>query len=364
MKLLKTLVVVLSILSAVSLTLGVMLFQKREILKGRTLKLETALIALSSTIEDGWPSVDTVPRYPSRDIESTTSRQIFDPEVSSFWQSYPHELDLYGDRMLDISQDRVQLASFYRRDEVTQKPLKDPQTGEKLTDGPGTMQELLNRVLAKASAQLDLLNATRDHVVVVRGELVKTIVDLNSKKQRLRMVLKTVDDRDMMIAGLKHEIITRDQKIGEHEQRIAQLTEDITESERTVAFRDETVDERDAMIVRLRKIIEGKDDDFSRMWTSLTSGDKGSIASVDEEWQFVILDLNDEFVKKYAAALASRQRRPEPAFDLIRKVDGKDVYVARVKLDGVEPGKNRGVATILPLWQQMAIRAGDRVVYF
>ena len=52
-KLLKVLVIILLILSIVALSLGSMLFMKREILKGRTRKLENAVMALATTIEIG-----------------------------------------------------------------------------------------------------------------------------------------------------------------------------------------------------------------------------------------------------------------------------------------------------------------------
>ena len=49
-KALKPLVIILLLLSITSLTLGILLFGKREVLKGRTQKLEQSVLALASSL--------------------------------------------------------------------------------------------------------------------------------------------------------------------------------------------------------------------------------------------------------------------------------------------------------------------------
>ena len=77
-KLLRVLTVILFILTIGALTMGILLFNRREILKGRTQKLERTLIMLGPTIEAEGAALDeTKPDYPARDIDDTTSLARF-----------------------------------------------------------------------------------------------------------------------------------------------------------------------------------------------------------------------------------------------------------------------------------------------
>ena len=143
-KLLRFLIVVLLLFSIVSLVLGGMLYVKRELLKGRTQKLEDTVILLATTVEPVAPSVDVVPGYPARDIGAATAELVESPEQSEFWKSYAHELESIGPETMDLRGKRHQLMRYYRRDPVTLRPIRDPLTGVPLTYGPGTMQEVLD----------------------------------------------------------------------------------------------------------------------------------------------------------------------------------------------------------------------------
>ena len=189
-KLLKTLVVILFLMSAAAFTLGFLLFQKREILMGRTQKLEQALIAVGATIEAVAPSVDEKPDYPARDLSETTASFLPEPERSDFWEHYAAQLEIDADRYLDLAAHRAQLTSYYKIDPITLRPVRDPFSGQKITAGKGTMQALLDDVMDKAEAQLHKLNQTRDQLRGTRDELVDVVTELNTKKQDLRSALR------------------------------------------------------------------------------------------------------------------------------------------------------------------------------
>ena len=101
-KLLKILVVLLLLLSIGALVLGMMLFNKRELLKGRTQKLENAIVALGTAIEAEAPVLEEVPEFEARDISRVEAEPLDTPDLSPFWDDYKAELEV-ADRAVTLS---------------------------------------------------------------------------------------------------------------------------------------------------------------------------------------------------------------------------------------------------------------------
>jgi len=238
---LKTTVVLLLVLAATSLVLGTLLFRKRELLKWRTLKLEQAVMKLGVTIEAEPPVVDVEPNYPARDVDKVTAELNDDPRVSNFWESYDHGLELAAPDTINLKTRAMQLQRFYRADPDTGRPVRDPATGKKLTDGPGTMQALLDELVGKSQDQFVRLNDTRYQLRHTREELVHAVTGLNSEKQELRAAMVTIDSRDRTIGTLEDAIVARDAKIEECDDQLAELRDETDELERMVSMRDEAL---------------------------------------------------------------------------------------------------------------------------
>jgi hypothetical protein len=158
-KFLRVLVVLIFLLSIAALTLGIMLFAKREILKGRTYKLEEGLIKLAKTLEAEPPQApETPPTYPSRDVSGVAAEIIDNPTRSPFWETYKYQLESLDQPMVNIGTEekRRELMSYYKIDPVTSKPERNPLTNLKISEGPGTTQNIINYAIERASEQYNM----------------------------------------------------------------------------------------------------------------------------------------------------------------------------------------------------------------
>jgi len=86
-KFLRVLVILLLLLSIGALWVGCLLFQKRELLKGRTQKLENYIVYLGKTIEEKPAELKEKPEYPSRDVSPLNPEILENPDRSPFWTS-------------------------------------------------------------------------------------------------------------------------------------------------------------------------------------------------------------------------------------------------------------------------------------
>jgi len=367
-KLLKGLIVMLLAVSVVALVFSVMLFNKREELKGRTQMLEGIVAALAATIEALGPVVEEIPTYPERDIGTVSDQPNENPGRAGFWANFRHELELAAAGTLNLTKHRDQLMQYYRLDPVTLKPMRDPHSGRKLTTGPGTMRELLSGVVAKAEEQLDRLNLTRLQLRTTREELVSSITDLNGRKRELRGALATITDRDAAVGRLRNEVAVRDDRIDEYVGQVSDLNDTVHQRNFTISEQKDTIYDLGGQIEHLEKEIEiliGKDPRriSIRVWDSLSRGLKGKVLKVNPEWNFVILKLNGDFVGQYAAALQKDPSVPQPELILSRDLDARKSFVTKVRVKHVDPVRCIGVADILTDWLQTSVQVGDIAVY-
>jgi hypothetical protein len=366
-KLIRSLLVLHLLLAIVALILGVMLFRKREILVGRTVKLETALTALASTIEAESAAETEPPAFPPLDIESVSERLVDHPETSSFWNDYPRHLEQRDHRTINLSNKRSQLAQFYRMDPITLKPMRDPTTREKLTDGSGTMQELLNGVNAKAVDQLNRLGNTRQALKTTREELVDNVNRLNRRKQELRLALHTIVGRDGAIAGLHHVIGDHESTIQIRNETIQQFERDVVDLNGELQRRDDKIAQKEGEIKQLVHKLElasiDKPTPKPKGWVAFSTGLQGAVAGINQEWNFVILKLTPEFLRQYNKMLEMGSNTPEPDLTVVRGDDADSAFVTKIRLSGVNIQDGLGVANILSGWQQQPIKIGDSILY-
>ena len=375
-KLLRVLVIVFLVLSIGALVLGILLFNKRELLKGRTTKLEAALISLGATVEAEPGSLDRVPEYPARDLSPCTDELIDTPELSDFWDNYSNELEIADLATLNLSLLKKDLMTYYKRDAMG-KIERDRTTGYKRTDGPGTMQGVIDDLQAKAEAQYNLLNETRQVLVSVRQELVSTITELNKRKGDLRTALNEIENLKAEIVRLKAEITSLKQRIGELEEETRMLQDQLAEEQLKVALLQEETAEKDLTIEQLKAENDKLRVSTDKVSTSapggaqpgaqpvqaIEPGAKGIVAAVNEDWRFVVIQLTEAFMREL---LGDDLSAPVPAVELMIKRPGKkgeEIFVTKVRLLQIKRSEKLGIADVMTEWQQSPVEKEDVVFY-
>jgi peptidoglycan hydrolase CwlO-like protein len=377
-KLLKALVAILLVLAIVALALGSKLYGKRELLKARAQKLENAVIAMGAAIEAEPAAAVSRPDYPARDLSPCADEVLASPELSSFWADYDPSLEPQEHKMLDLKALRPQLMSYYLTDSVTGKPMLDGM-GRPISTGEGTMQSVLDDILAKAGDQYGRLNKTRQQLTSVRSELVEVIKEINARKKELREALKNITDLKASIDPLKKEISTLGDRIEMLEEEKETLNSELLEQKGELAAIQEKLGDKDIEIERLKKesdelrkgggiaprqdaaTPEAAEEGGSFVLPAMPTGSKGRVMLVREDWKFVILELSDEFLKELAEHKIEGR---VPGLELMVKRPGKtERFVTKIKLTHVKADQKLGVADIMADWQQDEVEEGDVVFH-
>jgi len=376
-KALRVFVIFLLLLSIASLVLGILLFQKRELIKGRTQMLEEYLIKLgkvieSEQIEEMTPDTADV----ERDVSPVTSEVLETPDLNAFWENYAYQLEVQevdGSPIptLDLNKKRDELMTYYLYDEIEGKKVRDPRTGYPMTTGDGTMHDLLEDVLAKAENQYNLLNDTRQQLRELREELIATINDLNANKNLAREKMARIVELLSQISQLEQRISDLQGQIAMLEEQIRELKDEIRQKESDIELLEEEKATMQVAIKRLEKTIEDLKKLRERSTTDLREviqdyvpvdpGEKGRVVQVNPDWNFVILELSDTFIREITGDDKSGAL---PQVDLmVKRGDGSGTFVTKVRLVQIKRHKNLGVADILKQWQQKPVQKGDVVFY-
>ncbi len=378
-KFLRVLVVFLFLLAIASLTLAILLFAKREILKGRTQKLENGLVKIARTLEADAPAVpEDPPSYPARDVSDCTEEPLDSPTRSEFWDSYKPQLESLDQDIVDLKERTRDLMSYYKIDPVTSKPARDAISGLKITDGEGTTQGVIDDVLARANAQYDLLTETRQQLTEIRTELVDVITELNGRKVNLREKLAEIVELNDQIAKLNNTISSLRGQVDELNEQVRSLEGDIANLRQEKEVLEEEneglrikADELSVIIQDLRGQLDratrstqgdggiGPGTIAGAIKTTrvdIAAGEKGKIASVDQDHLFVVMELEETFLDELLSVLTDGRL---PLIELLVKRDGK--FVSKVRIKQIKRADNLAIGDILPSWQQGPIEVGDTI---
>jgi cell division protein FtsB len=372
---LRVLVILLLPLTVATLVFGIMLFDRREMLKGRTQKLEDTLFRLSPVIEEKTASIDQKPEHPARDVDGVRAENIADPRKSDFWLTYKDHLELTDQPKINVRAKENDLTLFYQlADPITRERRKDP-LGNYITKGPGTMQEILDDIVNKATDQLNRMEETRQQLTTIRKELEECITELNATKKNLRDRLVHIVALEQEIVTLKADIEAKKAEIASLNQRIASLEDTIKERDREIAVKNDIITDRDAEIKNLKQYIAQLERQIQNMTRGdlgtvekivLTAGSKGKVIGIDNEWKFVIFEPSAEFIQELTKQSRLNMDLTEinVALDVFRPADKGRQFVTRIRLTRMkdENGKQSCYGDILSNWQQQPIMLGDDVV--
>jgi len=370
-KVLRVLTIILLLLSIGALTLGTMLFTKREILKGRTQKVENALIEAMAFIEDGEPEA-TDNAFPARDVSDISAEIDFEPDRSDFWVDY--KLQLEDTDRPSIVVDRDNLRSYFKIDPYTLKVMKDPM-GNPINSGEGTTAGELKRILDGVEAQYGRLNDTRLQLQELRGELIASIDELNARKSSLREKLAHINDLNGTIEGLESDVSRLQSNVARLNEEKLDLEGQVEQQEGEIADLEEKKAEADEVIVSLKKIIE----DLGKTRTASTPsrgfegveniivmepGPKGTVVSVNSKWRYCVIEINSAFIREIENMQRTMEEEQVPGVLPVVELHVKrgptfDTYVTKVRLSQLLKDKKLAVCNIDPDWQQIPVVRGD-----
>lgn len=231
-KALKVFIILLLVLSITSLILGIMLFGKREILKGRTQKLEGAVARVTSSLNAGK-----------------------EPFVQD----------------LGVAINTTSLMSY------------DLMDGELVK-----LQKLAeNRYLELDNTYADLKRTT--------DELSETKEELARTKNELEIAQQTIVQLNDTIAQRNAEIARQQDQIGTLEQDKANLQVQIDDLNNQIAtMEDEQQDLRDKLVTLEQTVTDLEAQLGQGTIKALPKGLHGSILVVNKDWNFVVLDIGSD----------------------------------------------------------------------
>ena len=368
-KVLHVLVYVFLALAAASLYYELQLNAKRTLLTDRNRLQEDYLVKIARTIEKSDPAKDMSLEI-KKDASPVEARLVDSPDMSNVLEDYDASLEQTrtGD---DVTYkwgegERNQLRNVYATG-PNGEPMMDG--SQPLMRGPGTEDELLNKLFESAKAQQARLNTTRAALADLRAKLEAAIAEINKLKPESRQDKVTIEELKGKFGGLEKErdkaaadVAKVKSQVEELNGEIASKTDEIQRKEEEIELKNEELAKAKQLNENLRKMLQSSiqtqgSASASSAGTSVSSipvGDKGEVVEVDNEKMFAVVKFSDEAMKDLKGeGLAN----PLPALDL--GVKRGDKFVGRVRLRQEVKGKPYVICDVLGAWAQDDMAVGD-----
>jgi uncharacterized coiled-coil protein SlyX len=231
-KALKAFIVLLLLLSIASLVLGILLFKNREILKGRTQKLEASVASVTTALNGG--------------------REPFIKDLG---------IALSGET----------LKSYEGMD------------GELLK-----LQKLAENRYTELDNTYADLKRTADELAVTKDELTTTKGELARSQEQVQQLTVTVAEKTAEIARKEDQIVTLEQEKASQQVQIDELNNTVAKME------DEKQDLKDKVVTLEQTIVELEALTGDSAGRPLPRGLSGTVLLVNKAWNFVVLDLGSD----------------------------------------------------------------------
>jgi len=219
------------LLSIGALVLGVLLFNNREILKGRTKKHAEAAQALAEKLTAGR-----------------------DPFIE------PIDKELNMDNLLNYQQMDGEL---------------------------GTLSSI-------AGTRLDVLFDTGQDLKNTRDELEATRAELARTKQELADARAEIERLEGVVAEKERQLAEANQRIDTLETEKDSLEEEIEGLNDKVADLEIEIEDKEAEIVSLQTIVDKLRPDDNPEVTDTPKGLKGEVVLVNSDWNFIVVDIGEQ----------------------------------------------------------------------
>ena len=372
------LVYVILAVAGVALYFEMNLFEKKELLKDSNEQLRNCIVKLSSFIEaEDAPAAK--PIEVGIDKEPCEAREVDDPQLTQLLDDYHPEYEKANLTLLKWGDAQaVQLRKLYDLDaDGNKKP--DPATpGKFITKGPGTAQELVDKITERASKQNEVLNKTRNELANLRGKLQTLAGEYNKLPKEIRLGKIEIEKKEKEIEKLTTEKAAVEDQLQKSKSEVEELKTEVTSlKEEVSAAKDETeavkedLNKAKETVVRLTNML--KTQSAPRAAASgpaagggqMTSGDKGKISAVDNERLYAVVKFEDAALDELIGAERNGALPPNEMLvtRAAKGADGKDSWkiVGRIRLRQWTPKTNLVTVDILPDWQQAPIEVGDVV---
>ena len=373
---LRVLVIVIMLLSAVSLYFASELYKKRELLTKRNNVLEEQVIKLAKTVESADAAEAEAPVV-DKDTSEVSEREITNVEKMNVLEGYAVKLEQQNLPTLDFgsSDKRIQLRSYFAIG-ADGKPEPDPVDQRPRTRGPGTMDEILGQLFERSKAQQANLNKTRAELTKMRELVADSVTEINKLKGVGRVAkqdAKTERERATLLAADKTELEARMTKLNAEKKELAAEVADAKGEVETLRGDQEVLKDdlaklnekyQEALKRASGTAAPGAPQDQQTVAAAPTAGDKGKVIETNDELKFAIIELSSEAIEEL---LGTERQNALPQLEMnVRRIGRQSAageFVTRIKLRQAVRGKNFIVADILNDWQQTPVQKGD-VVFF
>ena len=368
-KVLHVLVYVFLVLAGAALFFELQLNDKRAELTDRNRLQEDCFVKLARTIEKAGP--DKAAAFEIKKDVSPIEAKVVDAEMENVLEEYPAALEQANLETYNFDASRQQLRSVYVLDE-NGKPVMDG--NEPMKRGPGTEQELLDKLFESAKTQQSRLNTTRAALADLRGKLEATVAEINKLKPEARQDKVTIEEQKEKMAKLEEEKSALEGQITKIKGQIDELNGEITSLKDEVAAAKDETERAKEEVAKSKKTVESlrqmlkeaiqnpgnRAGGGGTAVTSLPAGDKGKIVEADNENMFAIVEFSAEAMKELKG---DDNSRPLPALELGVKRPGfkgeAGEFIGRIRLRQEVKGKPYVICDILGAWEQDKVAPND-----
>ncbi len=248
--------------------------------------------------------------------------------------------------------------------------------GKFIMEGKDTAAELIKQIIGRAKYQKDMLKETRKELSVVRTKLQELVADYNELPKEIRLNKIELEKKGKEVEALASEKAAVEDQLKKSKDEVEDLKADNASLKKEVDdAKDETADAKEDL-EKSKKLVEqlmGRLKNQSvapRAATGpltgggqLTSGDKGKVASVQNEKLFVIVQFEDAALDEL---IGTERNGALPPHEMLvarttKGADGKESrkIIGKIRLRQWTPKTNLVTVDILQDWQQAPIEVGD-----
>jgi len=98
---------------------------------------------------------------------------------------------------------------------------------------------------------------------------------------------------------------------------------------------------------------------------NFTPGTKGKVVAVNDKWNYVLIQLDEAFIKEAMGEDLTAPTKPAPVGVVmsIKRTGAQEIFIAKVKLTQIRAKDKHAIGDVLVDWKQQPLQEGD-VVFF
>ena len=377
------LVYVILAVAGVALYFEMNLSEKKELLTDSNKQLRNCIVKLSSFIE-----AEDVPSAPGgleakKDIAPLVAREVEDDTVNLL-ENYPAGYEEEDRKCLDWKEEGKeygQLRKVYKLDAEGKKQINTNKSGDGkrvyIQEGTDTAQELIDKLILRASKQKEVLKNTRVELKNLREKLQALANDYNKLPPEIRQNKIDLEKKDKEIETLTKEKAEVEENLQKSQDEVKELKSEVLSlKEEVTAAKDETIAAKEALdkaketIDNMKAILQKRTAEPRAVagpvtgGGQLTIGDKGTIQTVNNEKRYAVVKFDDAALDELIGS--DRNGALPPHEMLVVRVDEQQQkksikIIAKIRLRQWMPKTNLVTADILADWQQEPIQVNDVV---